>query len=84
MTTITVPAGGIATEQDGFRIARLGNGLVSGFVFQDINNNGIQDPGEELVDIFVMIIDANDNEQVVTTNSFGQYTAEVPLELRQL
>jgi hypothetical protein len=78
LTTINVPVGGTATEQDGFRIADVANGLVSGFVFQDINGNGVQDPGEGLAGVDVAITDENGRTQVVTTNSFGQYTAESP------
>ena len=41
-TTLSVPAGGTATDSDGFQPT----GKVKGTVFEDTNGNGIQDQGE--------------------------------------
>jgi uncharacterized protein (DUF2141 family) len=73
--TVRVPAGGTATDEDGYQIL----GVVEGVVFEDTNGNREQDPGEPgLEDVEVVIIDSNGDPQTVTTNKDGEYSAEVP------
>ena len=74
-STVRVPAGGTATEEDGYQIL----GEVEGVVFEDTNGDGEQDPGEPgLEDVEVVITDSNGDPQTVTTNGNGEYSAEVP------
>jgi uncharacterized protein (DUF2141 family) len=73
--TVRVPAGGTATDEDGYQIL----GVVEGVVFEDTNGNREQDPGEPgLEDVEVVITDSNGDPQTVTTNKDGEYSAEVP------
>lgn len=50
-----------------------------GHVYLDTNGNGVQEPGEpNVADLDVFITDSNGNLQTVTTDSNGDYSAEVP------
>jgi hypothetical protein len=74
-STVRVPAGGTATDEDGYQIL----GVVEGVVFEDTNGNGEQDRGEPgLEDVEVVVTDSNGDPQTVTTNTDGEYSAEVP------
>jgi hypothetical protein len=54
-------------------------GAVKGTVFEDTNNNGKQDPGEQgILNVDVVITDKNGDTQTVTTNSNGEYKTIVP------
>ena len=75
-TTVLVPEGGVATDEDGF--APEGAGLVSGTVFLDSDLDGIPDEGEGLPDVEVVVTDSNNDTYTVTTDSDGKYSLEVP------
>ena len=92
-TDVDVPAGGIATDEDGFQPrtdaptkeptqapptpAPLGK--VEGVVFEDKNGDGEQDGNEPgLKDVVVVITDSNGDSQTVTTDEDGEYSADVP------
>ena len=111
-TTVNVPAGGVATDLDGFYFPTdaptksptakpspapssspsespsdsptaaptpTPTGTVRGTIFDDANNNGKQDPGEQgIPNVDVVITDKNGDTQTVTTNSNGEYSATVP------
>ncbi len=65
--TATVPPGGTATPQFGDQQ----QGTVNGTVFDDLNGNGVQDPGEPgLGGVTVELLDANGNV-VATTTTVG-------------
>ncbi len=69
--TVRVPAGGTATDEDGYQIL----GVVEGVVFEDTNGNREQDPGEPgLEDVEVVITDSNGDPQTVTTRNFAVAT----------
>jgi len=54
-------------------------GQITGQLYIDSNGNGDQDPGEpDLANVDVVITDANGNQQTVTTDINGEYTANVP------
>lgn len=58
----------------------LPRGAVTGNVFMDLNGNAIKDPGEpNLPNVDVLVTDALGNEQTVTTDMDGNYTAIVAL-----
>jgi hypothetical protein len=57
----------------------LPQGTVSGHVYEDTNDNGVQDSGEpNLPGVDVVITDSLGNTQTVTTDANGDYTATVP------
>ncbi|WP_341200832.1 DUF7507 domain-containing protein, partial [Croceibacter atlanticus] len=74
--TITVPSNGtVSTTEDGYY---LPDGTVTGHVFEDTNNNGVQDAGEiDLAGVEVVITEADGTTQVVTTDADGNWTATV-------
>ncbi len=52
---------------------------ISGHLFSDTNGNGVEDSGEPgLEGVDILITDANGNQQTVTTDSNGNWTASVP------
>jgi hypothetical protein len=54
-------------------------GKVKGLVFEDVNGNGEQDPGEPgIEDVDVSIFDSSGGSQTVTTDENGMYMAVVP------
>uniref|UniRef100_UPI00232D2F4B beta strand repeat-containing protein n=2 Tax=Olleya namhaensis TaxID=1144750 RepID=UPI00232D2F4B len=51
-------------------------GNLTGVVFEDTNNNGVQDVDEEgIADVEVTITDVNGDETIVTTGTDGSWTA---------
>ena len=55
-TTVNVPAGGSASDVDGYQPPA---GTVSGHIYEDTNGNGTQDPGEpDLAGVDVVITEA--------------------------
>ena len=55
-------------------------GKVKGTVFEDVNNNGEQDPGEPGISgVEVVIIDSKGGTFTLTTDETGMYMAEVPI-----
>ncbi|WP_272974155.1 SdrD B-like domain-containing protein, partial [Croceibacter atlanticus] len=63
------------TTEDGYY---LPDGTVTGHVFEDTNNNGVQDAGEiDLAGVDVVITEADGTTQVVTTDADGNWTATV-------
>ncbi|HFQ62503.1 MAG TPA: hypothetical protein ENK39_09440, partial [Epsilonproteobacteria bacterium] len=77
-TTVTVPAGGIGSDVDGYEPA-ANTGRVEGVVYTDTNGDGIQNPGEPgIPGVTVTITDENGNPQVVVTDADGKYGVTVP------
>ncbi|SHJ08856.1 gliding motility-associated C-terminal domain-containing protein [Mesonia phycicola] len=63
------------TENDGWYEV----GILSGRLYFDVNNNGVQDTGEPGLDnVDVAITDALGNTSIVVTNSNGDWQATVP------
>ncbi|MEE9493641.1 MAG: SdrD B-like domain-containing protein, partial [Gammaproteobacteria bacterium] len=76
-TTVTVPAGGIGRDVDGFHPPPTG--VVAGTVYEDTNGNSIQDPGEPgIQNVTVNITDINATAYVLTTDNNGNYATQVP------
>jgi protocatechuate 3,4-dioxygenase beta subunit len=69
--TATVPPGGIASPDFGDQQI----GTVSGVVFNDLNGNGVQDPGELGIGGVTVVLrdDAQGTIQTTTTGSDGRY-----------
>merc|ERR1711974_134979 len=62
---------------DGYNVP-VNTGTLSGVVFNDENNNGIQDAGElGLPGVDVVITDMDGNIQTVMTDANGNWTATV-------
>lgn len=78
-TTVTVPNGGIATDNTGY-LLEPGTGLVEGIVYTDEDGNGFYDPAIDtpLEGVDVLITDADGTTTVVTTDENGTYSAVVP------
>ncbi len=75
-TAVTVPAGGSASDINGYE--RQGD--LYGHLFQDTNGDGNQDFGEpDLANVDVVITDSFGMTQTVTTDANGNYTATVPI-----
>lgn len=75
-TTVTVPAGGTASDVNGYEL----EGQLYGHIFEDVNGDGNQDPGEpHLANVDVIVTDTFGVTQTVTTDANGNYTATVPL-----
>ena len=56
------------------------SGKVKGTVFEDVNNNGEQDPDEPPIEgVDVVITDSEGNVFTLTTDATGMYMAEVPI-----
>ena len=65
----------VTTTDDGFI---LETGSIQGHVYNDLNNNGVQDPGEpDLAGVNVIVTDSLGNTQIVVTDSNGDYTVTV-------
>jgi uncharacterized protein (DUF2141 family) len=76
-TTVVVPSGGTATDQDGYQILPLGK--VKGVIFEDINGDGTQDPNEPGIEgVDVVIFDTSGRALTLTTDEDGMYMADVP------
>ena len=78
-TTVTVPAGGIATDNTGFvRPAALGT--VEGVVYRDLNADGDYMAGVDLplVGVEVQVTDANGGTYVLVTDADGYFSQVVP------
>ncbi|MEZ4868798.1 MAG: SdrD B-like domain-containing protein [Caldilineaceae bacterium] len=75
-TTVNVPAGGSASDIDGYEV----RGQVYGHIYEDTNGDGNQDSGEpNLAGVQVVIIDTFGVTQTLTTDANGNYTATVPV-----
>ncbi len=75
-TSVNVPAGGSASDSNGYEL----QGDVYGHLFQDTNGDGDQDLGEpDLANVDVVITDSFGVPQTVTTDANGNYTATVPI-----
>ena len=60
-------------------------GKIKGTVFEDVNNNGVQDPDEPgIPNVDVVITESEGNVFTLTTDETGMYMAEVPKDLRWL
>ncbi|WP_452225720.1 SdrD B-like domain-containing protein, partial [Lacinutrix cladophorae] len=72
--TVTVLEGvETATTDDGYAPVV---GDLTGVVFEDLNGDGVQDPGEEGIEgVEVVITDVNGDETTVTTGTDGSWTA---------
>ncbi len=69
-----------STEIDGFYIDGQSPELLSGHIYYDTNNNGVQDTGEpDLADIEVEIIDSFGFSQFVETDVDGNWEVNVPV-----
>ena len=67
------------TSSNLYQVPIVGDATVTGHVFLDINGNGTQDPGEpDLSNVTVTVTDSSSVVQLVTTDSFGNYTVVVP------
>ncbi|MFN8440445.1 MAG: SdrD B-like domain-containing protein [Caldilineaceae bacterium] len=71
--TLTVTSGSNVTGQDFFD-AQFAN--ITGAVYDDLNGNGIHDPGEPGIPGVLITLS---NGAVITTNSSGLYTLTVPV-----
>ena len=77
-TTVTVPAGGTATDRDGYEPS-LAVGTLNGIVYEDTNGNGTQDANEPgISDVGVTITDSEGNIQTLITDNDGAYSTTVP------
>jgi hypothetical protein len=77
-TPVTVPAGGIASDVDGYQ-PPADAGKLEGVVYEDTNGNGQQDPGEPGISgVEIEVTDSAGNTQTVTTDEKGEYSATVP------
>ncbi|WP_452225827.1 SdrD B-like domain-containing protein, partial [Lacinutrix cladophorae] len=76
--TVTVVEGTNATTDDGYAPAV---GDLSGVVFEDLNGDGVQDPGEEGIEgVEVVITDVDGTVTTVTTGTDGTWSLNnVPL-----
>jgi uncharacterized repeat protein (TIGR01451 family) len=74
-TLLTVPDGGMATDDTGFITPNAGTGLAMGFVFLDRNTNGVFDVADTpLSGLPVAITDTNGTTITVTTDPSGFYS----------
>ncbi|GAA4107674.1 hypothetical protein GCM10022393_03180 [Aquimarina addita] len=61
-------------------VAEPETGIVTGTVYNDMNNNGMQDSNESGISgVEVLITDVNGQTQTVITNNDGEYAAVVPV-----
>ncbi len=75
VTVTAVPNASTFTTNDGYFIPAL----INGHLYVDTNGNGTQDIGEpNLGSVGVTITDSNNNQQTVTTNANGNWSASVP------
>ncbi len=75
-TVDAVPGVDTFTDNDGYHLG----GVIIGHLYLDVNNNGVQDSGEpDLADVDVIVTDSLGNTQTVTTNAFGNWSANVPV-----
>ena len=76
-TTVVVPSGGTATDEDGYQILPLGK--VKGIIFEDINGDGTQDSNEPGIEgVGVVVFDSSGRALTLTTDEDGMYMADVP------
>ena len=75
--TVTVPGGGtVATAAVGYQQ----RGSVSGRVFNDVNGNGVQDPGEPgFANVSVTVTDPHGSVRTLATDTNGDYATSVPI-----
>ena len=75
--TVNVPGGGEGAVPP---VGYQAQGMVRGRVFDDINGNGVQDPGEPgLANVSVRIVEFYGDVQIIPTDANGDYTAAVPV-----
>jgi hypothetical protein len=75
--TVTVPTGGTGTASDvGFQF----QGTITGYVFEDVDGDGIQDVGEpDLAGVDVTLTPAGGGAPItVTTDVNGDYSSGIP------
>ncbi|GHA12145.1 hypothetical protein GCM10008090_22520 [Arenicella chitinivorans] len=73
---VALPTGAGNLDQD---FGYSSQGTVSGHLYIDSNGNGVQDSGEpNLANVDVVITDSNAVQRVVTSDSNGNYSAQVP------
>jgi hypothetical protein len=79
-TTTTIIAGDAFQEEpDGF-FTTFQTGVLSGIVYEDLNNNGTQDTNEPgLVDIDIEIVESDGNIQTILTTTQGQWSVTVSI-----
>lgn len=64
--TAAIPLNGTATDLDGYQIL----GKVKGIIFEDLNFNGVQDPGEpSIAGVDVVITDSNGEMLTLTSTT---------------
>ncbi len=75
-TSITVPVGGIASDNTGY----VRTGQVTGVVYLDVNGDGVYTAGTDtpLSGVEVVVTDTFGIPYTVTTNAAGVYVATVP------
>jgi len=74
-TVLDVTVCGGAADVDGFQP----QGTVSGRVFEDVDGDGVEDPGEPgLAGIDVVVTDSLGGMQTLTTDGLGDYSTVVP------
>lgn len=77
-TTLNVPDGGAARDDNGFRLLP-GNGLISGVIYIDNNNNGLYEIGVDtpIPNISINITDTNGVVHPEVTDANGFYSVVV-------
>ena len=79
--SVSVPAGGTGRATPvGFQYLSQQTGTVSGHIYNDVNGNGVQDPGEPgLPGVTVVVTDNQGTTHTVVTNPVGDYQTAVPI-----
>jgi len=79
-TTTLVNAGDqIDEEPDGYFTSNQ-TGFLSGIVYEDSNENGLQDSGEPgLEGVEIEIVDSSGSSDKITTDALGQWSISVPI-----
>jgi uncharacterized repeat protein (TIGR01451 family) len=72
---VTIPGATPPTDNDTATVTQLAVGSIGDFVWNDVNGNGIQDPGEPgIPGVTVTLFDSNGNQVAqTTTNAQGNY-----------
>ena len=79
--SVSVPAGGTGNATPvGFQYLSQQTGTVSGHIYDDVNGNGVQDPGEPgLPGVSVVVTDNQGTTHTVVTDSNGDYQTTTPV-----
>ncbi len=79
--TATDPIGGSRTDTDSADVVVLATGIVDGFVFEDVDSDGIYTAGTDLPipDVDVLLSLADGTTTVVVTQGDGTWSAVVPV-----